>query len=744
MRIAFAVFKVFPHGGVARDLAKIVAVCLERGHAVRVYAMASAGLDLPGVQTILLPCRGLRSHVRQRRFAAAVDSHRCANPVDLLVGMNKMPNLDVYYAADSCFEEKARAQRPWLYRLTPRYRHFAEFERAVFAAEGDARVLTIAPDQERTFRAYYGTPASRFHALPPGIERDRALADSPRAAAVRAEFGVADDDRLLLFIGSGFVKKGLDRVLKALPALPAELRSSVRVVVVGADKTARFERLARRLGWSARVSFAGGRDDVPAFLGAADALVLPARDEAAGMVILEAAIAGVPVLATANCGYAGFIADHGAGLVTPAPFDQARFDADLARLLDSEERRSWAANGRRLALDESLYAMAPRAVDFLEEIGSEDRSGSRTRRGHRGGSASGAPEGRRASEETRKNGPGGKAPLAMFHAFRYTPCDPRYRDLVPVADACCERGIDARIYACIWEGDRPAKAELVQVPVAAMTWATREARFRRWVDAALLRLGPACAIGFDAQRGLAVDAASTLDSTSGVPLGIGAGPPLPNQAREKLRTSLGFSADDVVFVVLGGDLVEHGSERLLRSIGKLPEALRVRCGVLAVGRAAGAVWPVARVLGLRERTRIVEEGPLFRSWRESLAAADVLVALPYAPASVGWAFDAMAAGRAVLTHAGVAESAAVRDAEGGVVLPMPFRQADCDRGVAELAGNDVERRLWQRNAAAYASVPGRHGRARVLASRIEALCSNRASECGPVEPGNAREAVSAG
>lgn len=686
MHIAFAIFKVFPHGGVARDLRKLATACLARGHAVRVYAMVWEGPPLPGADVVLLPARGSRSHVRQRRFAARVATHRQRHRVDLLVGMNKMPDLDVYYAADSCFELKARTQRPWPYRLTPRYRHFSDFERAVFALEARTRILTIAPHQEDAFRSVYGTPGFRFHALPPGIERSRATADPAQAAAIRAEFGVGSSERLLLFIGSGFVKKGLDRLLVSLAALPDAVGRTTRLVVVGTDKAARFKRLASRLGVAERVCFAGGRDDVPALLHAADGLALPAADEAAGMVILEAAVAGVPVVATANCGYAPWIAESGAGLVTPEPYDQARFDADLLCLLTSAERPTWIRNGRRLSEKDSLYAMAPRAVDLLERFA--------------------------RGQESR---------LVVFHAFQYTPGDPRHRDLVPVALACRERGMAVRVYACIWEGDAPREIDLVRVPVAAMTMSAREARFRRWIDTALRDTRAACAIGFDAASGMVVDTLPGADLASGVPPGTAAGEILPRTQRAALRKHLAYAADDVVFVMLGGDLVEQGIERLFVGLGRLPEELRGRCRILALGRLPAGFGAALRVLGLAERTRVVEDG-LF--WRDAIEAGDVFVGLPYAASSNGWVFDAMAAGRVVLTHALVTEAALVREADGGIVLAAPFRQADCDRALAELVSDSERRRGWQRRAAVYGSAPTRYGRAAELARRIEPLCSS--------------------
>jgi UDP-glucose:(heptosyl)LPS alpha-1,3-glucosyltransferase len=287
--------------------------------------------------------------------------------------MNKMPGLDVYYAGDSCFEEKVSSQRGALYRLLPRYRHFAAFERAVFDPSVKTRVLTISDQQVPQFRKHYGTPEARFHPLPPGIDPDRRAPDNVAdiRLAFRQEFHLRDDERLLLFVGSGFRKKGLDRALLALRALPSELYSLTRLFVIGHDNAQPFRRLAERLNVADRVRFFPGQDDIPRFLFSADALVLPAYDENAGMVIIEAMIAGLPALVTGNCGYAHFLRDARAGIVSEEPFDQQRFNAQLVELLTSAERPQWRANGIKLADDPSLYQLAARAVDVIELAAAE-------------------------------------------------------------------------------------------------------------------------------------------------------------------------------------------------------------------------------------------------------------------------------------------------------------------------------------------------------------------------------------
>jgi UDP-glucose:(heptosyl)LPS alpha-1,3-glucosyltransferase len=368
MKIAFCLYKYFPFGGLQRDFLRVALACQARDHAIRVYTLEWRG-DIPaGFEVMLVPVRGLTNLRRYQRFSGWVASHLAAHPVHRVVGFNKMPGLDVYFAADSCFEEKARTQRGSLYRLSARYRHFSAYERAVFGREAQVEILVLSPLQERLFQTYHGTPAERFHLLPPGISPDRRA--PPDAAvirsSVRSEFGLAGDQFLLLQLGSGFRTKGLDRSLKALAALPPALRARCRLFAIGDDDPRFFQGQARLLGVTERVRILPGRSDIPRVLLGADLLLHPAYNENTGTVLLEALVAGLPVLATAVCGYAHYIVEADAGVVIDEPFVQSSLDQTLLRMLtDEPARRRWQANGLAFAEVADIYANAERAADVI-------------------------------------------------------------------------------------------------------------------------------------------------------------------------------------------------------------------------------------------------------------------------------------------------------------------------------------------------------------------------------------------
>jgi UDP-glucose:(heptosyl)LPS alpha-1,3-glucosyltransferase len=368
MQLAFTLFKYFPYGGLQRDFLRIALACQARGHYIRVYVLSWQGEIPAGFDVVQVPVKALTNPRRYEKFAAWVHQDLARRPADRVVGFNKMPGLDVYYCADPCYEDKAQTLRSKIYRLSGRYRHFAAFERAVFEPRSNAEILMISALQQPLFEKHYGTPAARFHLLPPGIAADRRA--PPDAAEIRREFrrefGLGDDDLLLVQIGSGFKTKGLDRSLKALAALPAELKARTRLIAIGQDEPRPFLVQIRQLGLADRVEILKGRDDIPRFLLGADLLIHPAYNENTGTVLLEAVVAGLPVLTTAACGYAHYIEEAKAGHVISLPFAQATLDATLAAMLaDSAARRQWGASGLAFAAHADLYSMPERATDII-------------------------------------------------------------------------------------------------------------------------------------------------------------------------------------------------------------------------------------------------------------------------------------------------------------------------------------------------------------------------------------------
>jgi UDP-glucose:(heptosyl)LPS alpha-1,3-glucosyltransferase len=367
MKLAFCVANYFPFGGLESHFLRIARLCRQRGHEVSVYTLAWRDSMPKDLQVTIVPVRALQNHAQHQEFVSKTQPLLAKRGFDGVIGFLKMPGLDVYYAADPCFQARVHREKNWFYRLSPRYRTYVELERAVFGANATTEIMMLTELEIPTYIRYYQTPRERFHLLPPGIARNRmASDDAPHIRArFRQDFGFAGDERLVLMIGSDFKRKGLDRALRALAALPPRWRNSTRLLALGESKAKPFQRLAKRLGIADRVQFLGGRSDVPRFLMGADLLIHPAYTENTGNVLLEAMVAGLPVLTTANCGYAYHVEQAQAGRIIPVPFRQKCLNEALADMLKAPERERWSQNGIAYGRSKDLYSRAEVAFQSI-------------------------------------------------------------------------------------------------------------------------------------------------------------------------------------------------------------------------------------------------------------------------------------------------------------------------------------------------------------------------------------------
>lgn len=122
----------------------------------------------------------------------------------------------------------------------------------------------------------------------------------------------------------------------------------------------------KQLGIAENVQFFSGRDDVAELMAAADILIHPAVQEAAGIVLLEAIVSGLPVLVTEVCGYAHYVESAQCGKVIPEPFSQATLNHVLRNALENDAlRNQWAEHARHYADSEDLYSLPEKVADII-------------------------------------------------------------------------------------------------------------------------------------------------------------------------------------------------------------------------------------------------------------------------------------------------------------------------------------------------------------------------------------------
>jgi D-inositol-3-phosphate glycosyltransferase len=240
-----------------------------------------------------------------------------------------------------------------------------------------ADLMIAATDEERDqLVTLYGAERDRVEVVPPGVDHGVFVPGDQDAA--RRALGLDPSARVLLFVGRIQPLKGADLAIRCL----ADLDPDVTLLVVGGPsgidgeaELRRLHALADELDVRGRVRFVPPQphDRVTVYYQAADVCLVPSRTESFGLVALEAAACGTPVVAAdvgglrsvVDDGHTGFLVEGRRGLDYSAPVDLLLSDRDLARAMGASalarsSRYLWsmaAARLRRLYGD--LAARAP-------------------------------------------------------------------------------------------------------------------------------------------------------------------------------------------------------------------------------------------------------------------------------------------------------------------------------------------------------------------------------------------------
>jgi len=213
-----------------------------------------------------------------------------------------------------------------------------------------------------------GIPDDRLAMIASGITDEEPPPDVD-PAMVRAEFGFAPDDPLILFAGRLAPQKAVDDLLTALDLLQ-HVEPTVRTLIVGDGPLRdRLRAMAHAFGLDARVKFLGHRDDVPRLLSASDLLVLPSLYEGLPNVVLEAMRFRKPVVATNAPGTAEVVVDGETGVLVPMKTPTALTKAIRDLVRDPEIGRRMGEAGRaRVEAEFGASTMIDRFAQLYEDI----------------------------------------------------------------------------------------------------------------------------------------------------------------------------------------------------------------------------------------------------------------------------------------------------------------------------------------------------------------------------------------
>lgn len=327
MQIALLRARVRGPGGAEATVQHLARGLAAAGHRVTVYGTDSKSANAaalgPQVVYVKVPVGGGKTG---RLLTYALNTRRLLRKTrpEVVFSLERTLFQHVYRAGDGCHREWLARRAPFLspgerlvQTISPFHRVMLWLEERLFAAPDLKRVIAnswqVQAEISRHFQVDPIIIKVVYNGLDHGVFRP-AVEDERRSLLQR--FGVPEADKIILFVGSGFARKGLAYLLEAVSQLRNE---PVHLWVVGRDRLDHYQALAQKLGIAAQVRFWGPRAEVAPFYQAANLLALPTLYDPCSNVVLEALGCGCPVLTTAANGAAEFITPGENGAVIDQP-----------------------------------------------------------------------------------------------------------------------------------------------------------------------------------------------------------------------------------------------------------------------------------------------------------------------------------------------------------------------------------------------------------------------------------------
>lgn len=227
------------------------------------------------------------------------------------------------------------------------------------------QVISVSEEAREHHLHISGASPNRVSTLYNGIDLSNFLNVQQERLEVRAELGVPADANLLTTVAVLRPPKGIQFMIRALPAILASNPNTVYLIVGnGSHRDALVEEVSRA-GVGDRVVFAGMRTDVPRLLAASDVFVLPTLTEALPTVLAEAMAAKLPIVASRVGGIPEMLADGQNGCFVE-PEDVDGLARACIHLLNDPEKRAAMGNAGGSIVNQKFNI--ERQVDKLEEI----------------------------------------------------------------------------------------------------------------------------------------------------------------------------------------------------------------------------------------------------------------------------------------------------------------------------------------------------------------------------------------
>jgi UDP-glucose:(heptosyl)LPS alpha-1,3-glucosyltransferase len=362
VKVALVIEKFSPAGGAERQCVNFARFLVARGHEIHVFARQIQPGN--GYTAHAVAAEGLFRHqsfdlqsrkLLEKETFDVIHSYTRTSYQDIL-RLGGGTHREYLKQTDAAYSPLGRFWR----KIRPKERLELELERASFAPHASKKIVAVSHRVKDEVVRHYGVPAEKVAVIHNGVDSNEFKPSAEARRLIRNQIGLEDSDYTLLFVGSGFKRKGLESAIRAVDRVP-----SARLVVAGEGSAPPHPR----------VLMLGRRTDVSHLYAAADAFIFPTLYDPFPNAVIEAMASGLPVIVSRVAGVSEIIT--GDSIVVENPRDVDELAAAVRKLEDPALRASMGEAARRKAQSHPLEKGYEEYLKLYDEVLAQKRGPAR-------------------------------------------------------------------------------------------------------------------------------------------------------------------------------------------------------------------------------------------------------------------------------------------------------------------------------------------------------------------------------
>jgi len=265
---------------------------------------------------------------------------------------------DVYRAGDGVHKVFLTIEKKS--KLNPLHPIYLFLEKKCF---GNAKkIIAISNMVKQNIIDSYGVDREKIRVVYNGIELKKYNTNNS-FSILASEFFIKPNQKILLYVGSGFKRKGVEEFLQIVSMLK---ETNIKVFIVGKDKNIKYyQQLSKDLDLDKKVIFTGPREDVENFYAISDIFLFPTHYEPFGSVILEAMNFRNAVITTKQCGGSEILDDE---FIMNDPQDFSIVQKIDALLSDKDRLKIIQESNRELSKKFSIEKNLSETLKVINEV----------------------------------------------------------------------------------------------------------------------------------------------------------------------------------------------------------------------------------------------------------------------------------------------------------------------------------------------------------------------------------------